>query len=46
MPRLLTLRAWNVADVPRQNGGPQPRASSPLSGRSILSTSAPSIARM
>ena len=46
MPFLLTLRHWKVAEVSFQNGGPQARASSPPSGRSILSTSAPSIARM
>jgi hypothetical protein len=43
--RLLALTARKPGDVPFQNGGPQPRASSP-SGRSTLITSAPMCARI
>ena len=43
--RLLRLTAWKLVAMPALKGGPQPRASSP-SGRSILTTSAPSMARI
>src|SRR4051794_30503398 len=42
--RLPAFAARNIAASPFQNGGPQPRASSPRRGCSILTTSAPSAA--
>src|SRR5438445_9679547 len=40
--RLPALTLWKPEPTPARNGGPQPRASSPPSGRSTLTTSAPS----
>src|SRR4029453_10061506 len=45
IPRLSEFMARYAGETPFQNGGPQPRASSP-SGRSTLITSAPMRARM
>src|SRR5438105_9472375 len=44
--RLPPLTLWNVEPAPSRNGGPQPRASSPPSGRSTFTTSAPSRTRV
>ena len=38
---LLRLTDWKYVDSPRLHGGPQLRVSSPPSGRSTLTTSAP-----
>src|SRR5207249_1359880 len=46
MERLLALAAWKTDERSARNGGPQPRASSPPSGRSTFTTSAPSRARI
>ena len=43
--RLLRFTAWKLQAMPAWKGGPQPRASSP-SGRSIFTTSAPSMPRI
>ena len=43
--RLPALTERNIAPSPFQNGGPQARASSPVSGRSTLTTSPPRAAR-
>src|SRR2546425_11648936 len=39
--RLPPLTLWKTEPTPARNGGPQPRASSPPSGRSTFTTSAP-----
>ena len=44
--RFPALTARNIALSPFQNGGPQARPSSPVSGRSTFTTSAPSAARI
>ena len=44
--RLPAFAERNIVPSPFQNGGPQARPSSPVSGRSTLTTSAPSAARI
>ena len=44
--RFPAFTARNIALSPFQNGGPQARPSSPVSGRSTFTTSAPSAARI